>query len=266
MIFAGPSRKYCRQHRLFPKPPSTRVRSTGKNGTPLYAVDQRAFSIHTQGKNKGLPCDSDPNIHTVGERMASFRAKKKVLKALVAIGTLEQRRLILLQVLSDPSIRNLSSSIGINMKETKLGQQFLQCARRLVGRTQNSSNNYKGRCRTSIVKRLVVKALCLCLVPTPTKGMSNDGIVHLSKREISMREISKQLGFSVGTGFRTMLSVKKKQSDISEGKKEGWIMLNEDEQQTKYTNELLDALEYWIKNIDIVRHGPFKDNLVIKRD
>ncbi len=74
--------------------------------------------------------------------------------------------------------------------------------------------------------------------------MSNEGSVILSKREISLREISKQLGFSVGTGHRTLSSVKKKLSDIAGGKKEGWIMLNEDEQQTKYTNELLDALEY----------------------
>ena len=43
-------------------------------------------------------------------------------------------------------------------------------------------------------------------------------------------------------------------------------MLNDDEQRTKYTNELLDALEYWIENNDMVRHCPFKDNLVIKRD
>jgi len=45
-----------------------------------------------------------------------------------------------------------------------------------------------------------------------------------------MREISKQLGFSVGTGIRTLSSIKKKQSDIAEGRGEGWIMLNEDEQ------------------------------------
>ena len=81
-----------------------------------------------------------------------------------------------------------------------------------------------------------------------------------------MREISKQLGFSVGTGIRTLSSVKKKRSDIAEGREEGWIMLNEYEQQTKYSNELLDALEYWIENNDMVWHSPFKDNLVIKRD
>ncbi len=43
-------------------------------------------------------------------------------------------------------------------------------------------------------------------------------------------------------------------------------MLNKDEQRSKYTDELISALELWIKNNDIVRHSPFKDNLVIKRD
>ena len=81
-----------------------------------------------------------------------------------------------------------------------------------------------------------------------------------------MREISKQLGFSVGTGHRTLSSVEKKRSDIAEGRKEGWIMLNDDEQQTKYTNELLEAWEYWVENNNMVRHCPFKDNLVIKPD
>jgi hypothetical protein len=68
-----------------------------------------------------------------------------------------------------------------------------------------------------------------------------------------MREISKQLGFSVGTGHRTLSSVEKKRSDIAEGRKEGWIMLNDDEQRTKYTNELLEALEYWVIWFVIVR-------------
>jgi len=137
--------------------------------TPPYAVDMRAFRNHTRGGKKGLPHDSDPNIRTVGERSALSRAKKKVLKVFVRIGTLEQQRLILLRVLSDPSFKNISSSIGINMKEIKLGQQLLRCARKLIGRKQNSSNKNKGRCRTSLVKRSAVKALCLGLLPTPTK-------------------------------------------------------------------------------------------------
>ena len=43
-------------------------------------------------------------------------------------------------------------------------------------------------------------------------------------------------------------------------------MLTEDEQRSKYTNELISALEYWIENNDMVCHSSFKDNLVIKRD
>jgi hypothetical protein len=37
-------------------------------------------------------------------------------KSIKNVGTLEQQRLILLRVLLDPSIRDISSSIGINMK------------------------------------------------------------------------------------------------------------------------------------------------------
>ena len=92
-----------------------------------------------------------------------------------------------------------------------------------------------------MIKCSVVKALCLSLLSTPTKEISNDGSVISSQREKSTREINKQLGFSVGTGHRTLSSVKKKRSEIAEGKNEGWIMMNDDEQRTKFTNEFLDA-------------------------
>jgi hypothetical protein len=169
--------------------------------------------------------------------------------------------MILLQVLSDPSIRDISLSIGINMKEIKLCQQLLRCARKLIQRTKNGQN------RTSAAKRLVVKALCLSLLPTPTKQPSNDGdLITSDRRDISLRNISKQLGFSVGTGLRTLSLAKKKQADIAEETKEGWIMLTEDEQRSKYTDKLITALEYWTKNNNMVRQSPFKDNLIIKRD
>jgi hypothetical protein len=121
------------------------------------------------------------------------------------------------------------------MNEIKLGQQLLQCVWKLIRHTQNSTDNNGGRCRTSVAKRSVVKALCLGLLPTPTMETSSEGTVIASCRDISMRQISKQLGFSVGTGHRTIFLAKKKQADIVEGIKEGWIMLTNDEQQTKYT-------------------------------
>jgi hypothetical protein len=111
--------------------------------TRPYAVDDCAFWNHTRGRNKGLPHDPDPNVRTVGERMATSRAKTKVLKTLSSVGT-EQQRLILLRVLSDPSIRDLSSSIGINMNEIKLGQQLLRCARKLIRRSKNNPDNNGG--------------------------------------------------------------------------------------------------------------------------
>ncbi len=43
-------------------------------------------------------------------------------------------------------------------------------------------------------------------------------------------------------------------------------MLNKEEQRSKYMDELISALEFWIENNGMVRHSPFKDNLIIKRD
>jgi hypothetical protein len=42
-------------------------------------------------------------------------------------------------------------------------------------------------------------------------------------------------------------------------------MLTHDKQWIKYTDELLNALEYWIKNNNVVWHSPFKDNLVSRK-
>jgi hypothetical protein len=81
-----------------------------------------------------------------------------------------------------------------------------------------------------------------------------------------MQEISRQLGFTWGTGQRALSLAKTKQADIAEGNEEGWIMLSEDEQCSKYTPELLTALEHWIKNNEMVQHSPFKDSLIIKSD
>ena len=136
----------------------------------------------------------------------------------------------------------------------------MQCSRKLTARSKN------GRCQTSVAKRTVVQAMCVGLLPTPTKEPStNDEVSPPKQRELSMREISRELGFTWGTGHRALSLARTKQADIAEGKKEGWIMLSEDKQRSKYTPELLTALEYWIENNEMVQHSPFKDSLIIKR-
>ncbi len=125
--------------------------------------------------------------------MATSRAKTKVIKSIKNVGTLEQQRLIILQVLLDPSIRDISSSIGINMKEIKLGQQLLRCARKIIERTKNCPDENGGRCRTSVAKRSVVKALCVSLLPTPTKESSNDGdLINYIQSERHFDETNQQ--------------------------------------------------------------------------
>ena len=139
--------------------------------------------------------------------------------------------------------------------------------KKLIQRTKNCLDKNGGRCWPSVAKWSVVKALCVSLLPTPTKEPSNNGdLITSNPRDISLRQISNQLGFSSGSGHWTLSLVQKKRADISEGTKEGWIMLNKEEQRSKYMDELISALEFWIENNDMVRHSPFKDNLVILRD
>jgi hypothetical protein len=183
------------------------------------------------------------------------------MQTITSVGTHEQQRLILLKVLTDPSFRDLSSSIGINMKDIQAGRQVMQCSRKLIARSKN------GKRRTSVAKRTVVQALCVGLLPTPTKILNTDDEVSPpTERELSMQEISRQLGFTWATGRRALSSAKMKRADIAEGNEQGWIMLSEDEQRSKYTPELLTALEYWIENNEMVRHSPFKNSLIIKSD
>ena len=180
---------------------------------PPYAVDERAFMNHTCGAKQGLPCDPNPSVHTVGERMATLRAKSRVMNSIKRVGLLAQQHLVLLKVLLDPSIQDISLSIGINMKEKKLGQPLLRCARKLIHRSQNSPNKNGGWYWTSVAQRSIVKALCVSLLPTPTKEPSNDGdLINSKQRDISMRQISKQLGFSVGSSLRTLSLAEKKTS------------------------------------------------------
>ena len=138
MIFVPALKKYCQVHQLNHKQPSTSLQWSGKTASLRMQLMNVLLWIILVEQKKGLPRDPNPSVRTVGEQMATSRAKGRVMNSITRVGSLEQQRLILLKVLSDPSIRDISSSIGINMKEIKLGQQLLRCARKLVWRSQNS--------------------------------------------------------------------------------------------------------------------------------
>ena len=93
-----------------------------------------------------------------------------------------------------------------------------------------------------------MRSLCVALLPTPTKESMSDGNQPTTVRDVSVREISRQLGFTVGSGHRFLSSAKKKRADIANGLKDGWVMLTDEQARSNYTKELLDGLKYWIEN------------------
>ena len=183
-----------------------------------YPVDELAFNKHHQGINLGKK-RTGPTA-----RRALKRARERVITPLLQAGTIEQQRLTLLKVLSHPSIRDIASSIGVH--NTKLGRQFVQCAQKLIkrGKTTHTKNF-----RTSSTKRSMMRSICVALLPTPTKEAMSEHNQPSTERNISVRELSKQLGFSKGSGQRFLSSTKKKRADVANGLKDGWVMLTDEQ-------------------------------------
>jgi hypothetical protein len=179
------------------------------------------------------------------------------------VGTFEQQRCILLHVLFDPAVCNIASSIGVNMSDIPVGQQIMKCAKKLIQRaTQTHNKNVK----VSTRKRHLMKAISVAFLPTPTKNDSDPHCTKNKKRDTSIRELTRILGFSNGTGWRTMTIAESKRGEIANGGSNGWIMLDEDDERTKYLDNLLDSLELWMANNDMVLDNPCKGELGIKRD
>ncbi len=197
------------------------------------------------------------------ELKARHYAKSKVIKSLLKVGTFEQQRYILLHVLSDPIVCNIASSIGVNMSDICVGQQIIKCAKKLIHRARRTNNkNFKVSSR----KRYLVKAISVAFLPTPTKIESDPRCLNKKKKDTSMHELSRTLGFTNGTGWRTMTTAESKRGEIADGGANGWFMLDDDDERTKYSDNLLDSLELWMVNNDMVLENPCKGELVIKRD
>jgi hypothetical protein len=73
-----------------------------------------------------------------------------------------------------------------------------------------------------------------------------------TEKNISIRELSRQLGFSNGSGQRFLSSAKKKRAGIANGLTDGWVMLTEEQARSKYTKELLDGLKHWLDSCELV--------------
>jgi hypothetical protein len=107
-----------------------------------------------------------------------------------------------------------------------------------------------------------VQALTVALLPSPTKDDSNEYRTPL----IFTRALFKMLGFSNGAGWRNISQVLKRCLEISESNADGWLMIDDDNKRTKYSDQLLDELEAWMQDNDFVRHNPSKGEMKIKRD
>ena len=229
------------------------------------AVDERAFKVH---KPSGLLMDCKPRhdprmedtkVALAKESMAKNYEKRKMISIYKETGNREQRRLVLLSFLSDPDIRDEASSIGVNLKEARIGRHILHCWRRIMSRAQSTANK-NGRIIDD--KRALVQSMATAAVPTPTK----EGSSRLPQG-VSKKDVIRHLNFSsYSSGHRHLTKGEEKREQIAEGEREGWTMLDEKESWSKLPEELLDSLEAWIQNNEKVKESPEKSDQLRMRD
>ena len=157
------------------------------------------------------------------------------MKLIIKSGTFKHQRCILLSVLSDPAICNIASSIGVNIHNIRLGQQLLTSVTKLLKRATKTKNKNH---RVAKLQRNVIQTIGAALMRTPTKDGDESKL-----NEISICQLSKQLGLSNGLGWQTLTQGKKRHEAIAECNADGWIMINDDDKRTKYSDDLLDDLE-----------------------
>lgn len=234
--------------------------------TDPYEVDERAFKNY---KRHHLSEDREECRHEVGqentaaalqiELKAKNYEKRKVIKAFRTTGSFEQRRLVLLHFLSDPEIRDIASSIGVNLREVRVARHILQCYRKLLNRSQTNTNKNG---RLIHIKRAMVHSLSVAASKTPPK----DG-AKPDYSAISRREMIRQLAFSSNSsGYRNFTKGEKKRAQIADGRIEGWLMIDEEEERTKFTTEFFDLFENWIENNEMVKISPDKKDTLTKHD
>jgi hypothetical protein len=199
-----------------------------------YPVDKHAFRVYSCGTCIGKP-RSGKRTGSELERLAKSYARQKVVKSIIKSGTFKHQRCILPSLLSDPAIRNIASSIGVNIHKIRLGQQLLTSVTKLLKHATKTKNKNH---RVSKLQRNVIQTIGAALMRTPTKD-GNESI----QNEISIRQLSKRLGLSNGLGWQTLTQGKKRREAIAECNADGWIMINDDDKRTKYSDDLLDDLE-----------------------
>jgi hypothetical protein len=115
--------------------------------------------------------------------------------------------------------------------------------------------------RVGKLQRNVIQTIGAALMRTPTK----DG-KESKQNEISIHQLSKQLGLSNGLGWQTLTQGKKRREAIAECNADGWIMINDDDKRTKYSDDLLDDLKSWMQDNNMIRFNPSKNETIMKWD
>jgi len=221
--------------------------STTNNYPPM---DMKAFHYYKpdKGEPRGQPrAPGKHNIKIVAKH-ASKRAKKKVVNALLNAGGWEQQRETLYNLIIDPQFRDMYRSLsGVDGEEARVGCHVLKSIKKVMSKVMATQNkNFK---QTNKQRRFI-RCLSILVSSIPTKSSG-----------ITERMLGRFLGFSTGAAHRNFKKGRQKAALIMVGDEEGYELIEEEKDRSKYSAEELKRFDNWILNeCEVVVDNPCKDD------
>ena len=124
-----------------------------------------------------------------------LRKQRMVVSAILSSGNFEQQRMVLHNVLIDPQVINLASSIGNNAEEALVNRNIVCNMKRYLQHAQLST-----RGRKSNNKRAALNVICSAIVGTPTRTPTSTTSSSRSKSNVTSpgsRRACRALGISM---------------------------------------------------------------------
>ena len=169
---------------------------------------------------------------------------KRLVDQITTAGSFEQQRLVLIAALTDPLVVNVASSIGINLEEAAVHRDIIINTRSYLRRAKTTTNkNHK----IGNNKCMLVNAICTAAIKTPPKNKDNVSKGRGGhRRNRGITKVCKVLGLTYGSGYRSITRGEKKRRQTVDQADEGWVLIDEEKERSKYSNDFKHKLDHWI--------------------
>lgn len=223
-------------------------------------VDERAYVA---------PSKQGDNVRSQGAaRKEKSRCVRGIVDAVVGAGTISQQRLALRDALGHPKIRDVASSIGLNVEEVQVALYIKDNIKKMVAAIyENCKNSSNGS--MNMDAHSFLNAISMSVVETPPTSPESTPTKPRGKQttKISGRALKKHLNLaSNGAAARSLKGAKKRRKLMIKGDRSALKTRPNHGRRSKYSEAELHKLRDWMLDNMYTRDSPMKDDSVRKRD